>query len=273
MVAFAVGSLHFLWQYALTGDPLRNPYTLWWEYDKIGFGPGHGVLEGGHTIKQALTNTKQGLAEVAKDLFGWRTFSWIFIPFGLWATRRQKNAWLIGSVPLGLILVYMAYWISGARYFYEGLYGFTLFSAAGIAWLAGWGYPSMRKDLRLERFRSWGVIAVLMVLVAGNLGSYTPQRLMREHQFYDVDSAVLAPFLSPEAQSFTPALVLVHSENWRYYAVLLDLADPFLETPFIFAWNPEDEDPGLNLSEAFPGRSLYHYYPDEPGQFYKFPRD
>ncbi|NJN44595.1 MAG: hypothetical protein HC806_07670, partial [Anaerolineae bacterium] len=30
-IALAVSSLHFLWQAVATGDPLLNPYTLWWE--------------------------------------------------------------------------------------------------------------------------------------------------------------------------------------------------------------------------------------------------
>jgi len=40
-LALGIGLLTFLWQYAVTGDALLNPYTLWWEYDKVGFGPGY----------------------------------------------------------------------------------------------------------------------------------------------------------------------------------------------------------------------------------------
>ena len=69
-------------------------------------------------------------------------YSWIFLPFGLWAARRNPKALLIGSVVISLVLVYMSYWIGatlfGPRYYYEGLFSLTLFSAAGIAWLAGW---------------------------------------------------------------------------------------------------------------------------------------
>ncbi|MBC8507458.1 MAG: glycosyltransferase family 39 protein [Anaerolineales bacterium] len=273
IVALVVGSLHFLWQHSLTGNPLRNPYTLWWEYDKIGFGPGHGVLEGGHTLKQALINTKLSLAEMAGDLFGWGIFSWIFLPFGLWAVRKQKKSWLIGGVPLGLIIVYLPYWISGARYLYEGLYGFTLISAAGIAWLAGWGNQSEGSKSKFGKIRSLGMVAILVLLIAVNLIGYTPQRLMREHQFYEVDSSALQPFRDSSVQELAPAIILVHSENWRDYALLLDLADPFLETPFIFAWSPMDDYPAKKLAEAFPERTLYHYYPEEPGQFYQSPRE
>ncbi len=56
--ALAISLLLFVWQYAVTGDPTLNPYTLWWSYDKIGFGPGHGHLTGGHTLDQAWINTR-----------------------------------------------------------------------------------------------------------------------------------------------------------------------------------------------------------------------
>jgi len=273
LTALLIASLHFLWQYALTGNAQLNPYTLWWDYDKIGFGPGHGILEGGHTLKQALLNTRSSLREGASDLFGWRTYSWIFIPFGIWAVRRNKKAWLLGSVPLGLIFVYLAYWVSGPRYYYEGLYAFTLFSAAGIAWLAGWIRQPKKTSYQGARIRMWLVIATLVLLVAGNLSFYTPKRLAYEHVFYDVDSARLIPFMTPEAQELAPALVLVHSENLRDYAVFLSLTGPYMDTPFIFAWTFLDDKQGDDLIRAYPERTLYHYYPDEPGRIYTTARD
>ncbi len=269
IMALAIGSLHFLWQYTLTGDLLRNPYTLWWEYDKIGFGPGHGLFEGGHTLKQALTNTKLSLVEVGRDLFGWGIFSWIFIPFGLWSARRQKVSWLIFGVAMGLIFVYLAYWISGARYYYEGLYAITLFSAAGIVWLAGWKKQSRSSKPKFAKIRAWGMVILLALLITINLANHTPQRLMAEHQRYEIDSSALQLFMTPDIQELVPAIILVHTENWREYAVLLDLADPYLETPFIFAWSLGEDDLDLKLSTAFPNRAVYHYYPEKPGKIYE----
>ncbi len=268
-----IGSIHFLWQFALTGDPLRNPYALWWEFDKIGFGPGYGVLEGGHSLRQAFFNTWRSLAEGAGDLFGWSIYSWIFLPFGLLVIRRNKKAWLLFGVSLGLIIVYLSYWVSGARYFYEGLYGFSLISAAGIAWLAGWINRKMSQAHHFVWIRSYGMSAVLFLLVAGNLIFYTPQRLISEHVFYEVDAAAMEPFLTSEADALAPAIVLVHADDWRDYAILLNLADPFLETPFIFAWTLQDDDRGEPLIEAFPERALYHYFPGEPGLFTILPNE
>jgi hypothetical protein len=50
---------------------------------RIGFGPGHGVAEGGHTLNQARINTKFSLRVGQHDLYGWPYLSWIFAPIGL----------------------------------------------------------------------------------------------------------------------------------------------------------------------------------------------
>src|SRR5690606_7554049 len=205
IVAALIAALHFVWQYAVTGDPFLNPYTLWWEYDKIGFGPGVGVT-GNHTLRLAWLNTRHSLMTGLSDLFGWGTLSWIFLPFGVLAifTRHEKRpeinhrAVLIGSVLVSLIVVYMAYWIGsslfGPRYYYEGLYSATIFSAAGIAWLAGWPVrvcEPWRFYEGRQRYRPLAVTALVALLVSANLIFYTPQRLQGMHGLYEVSRVYL----------------------------------------------------------------------------------
>jgi len=83
-VAFAgllgVG-LYLLWQYSLSGDPLLNPYSLWWPYDRVVFGPEIGVTESGHTIRNALSNLRLNFFAGSADLFGWGVFSFLFLAF------------------------------------------------------------------------------------------------------------------------------------------------------------------------------------------------
>ncbi len=141
-LAGAVSALQLIWQFAATGDPFFNLYTLWWPYDRVGFGPGVGRY--GHNLQLALFNTRFSLSAGWRDLFGWGVFSWIFLPFGFWALRRNRGALLVSAVPLSLVGFYLAYWVGswlfGPRYYYEGLPALTLLSAAGIAWLAGWPF-------------------------------------------------------------------------------------------------------------------------------------
>ena len=280
--ALAISSLLFVWQYAVTGNPTLNPYTLWWNYDKIGFGPGHGHLPGGHTLDQAWINTRFNITIGKYDLFGWAKFSWIFLPFGLLAILRERNwrALLPISIFICLFFVYMAYWIGawlfGPRYYYEGLISLTLLSAAGIALLASW--PT-RPDQPFPNYPGWlkarplALTALLAILVTTNLWFYLPGRMQIMHSLYGISRSHEEPFLSPNAKEFAPALIIVHTaDKWIEYGTLIGLETPFLDSPFIFVISR-----GLEVDEAvashFPDRKVYHYYPaDQPYTFYTAPR-
>ncbi len=282
-LAAGMGSLLFWWQYTVTGSPFTNPYTLWWPYDKIGFGPGVGVKPGGHTLSQGWFNTQVNLAAAGFDLFGWGPISWILLPFGVLAARRSRPAWLAGASFVSLVIVYMAYWIGaqlfGPRYYYEALPALAIFSAAGAFWLAGAAQdpqagapsPAGRAGERFLCYRRLAVAALLTFLVAINLVFYLPIRLEGMRNLYTINRAALQPFQTPAAQALTPALVIVHSDRWMSYGNLLELEDTFLGSPFIFAWSLTD-DMDRAIAALYPNRTILHYYTDEPGRFYHAPR-
>lgn len=279
LIVLSIASLHFVWQYVTTGDALLNPYSLWWEYDKVGFGPGYGVTTEGHNLEQARVNTRYSLWVGYRDLFGWAAYSWIFLPFGLLAIRKNQRAWSASIIILSLVIFYMAYWIGswlvGPRYYYEGLYSLTLLSGAGIAWLASWptlpGQP-FPNHCGWRRVRSLAVTALVTLLLTSNMIYYTPLRLNMLVGLYNVERAHLQPFLTPAAQELTPALIIVHTQRkWIEYGRLLDLQDPILDSPFIFiiSRSPEVDN---RVAAHFPDRSVYHYYTDTPTKFYTSPR-
>ena len=279
-VALGVGSITLLWQYAVTGDPLLNPYTLWWPYDKIGFGPGYGRTEQGHNLHLAYINTRFSLRVGYSDLFGWGTFSWIFLPIGLLAMifRRNLRGILVAAVFPSLVLFYMAYWVGawlyGPRYYFEGLFSLTIVSAAGIAWLAGWPTQpgeSWRVYSGWKRLRPLVVLGLVLILVAGNIVYYLPNRLQVMRGLYGMERADLEPFMTEQAQDLAPALIVVHPKNWMEYGVLLELQTPSLDTPFIFIFSGGKRK-DLALMDEFPERKFFHYYPDEPYLFYTGPR-
>jgi hypothetical protein len=283
LLAFAAASLPlagllFVWQSALTGDPFLNPYTLWWPYDRIGFGPGIGVLPQGHSLHQGWINSRFSLQVGAADLFGWGRSSWVFLPFGVWAMRRNRPAWLAAGVFPSLFGLYLAYWVGawlfGPRYYYEGLFSLTLVSAAGIAWLAGWPLQpgqAVRPRLGWRRLRPLLVTFTLGLLISLNLVFYLPGRLGMMYGLYGISRARLAPFQTAEAQALAPALVLVDTPRWMPYGALLSLQDPFLTTPFIFAMSigPQTD---AQVAALFPERQAFYYYPDDPYRFYTAPR-
>ncbi len=277
MIGLLSVGLYLLWQYSLTGNALLNPYTLWWPYDRVGFGPGRGREPAGHTLLMAWINTRANLYGGAYDLFGWGRFSWVFLPFGAWASRRNPKGLLIGSVAISLVLVYMTYWVGatlfGPRYYYEGLFSVTIISAAGIAWLAGWPINRITPFVRYtgwRKLRPLLVTFVVGVLVGINLFLYLPNRLSGMVAIYGISRSDQAPFITPAAIALTPALVIVHDERWTEYGALLDLENPELTSPFVFAWT-SDLIFNPMLANDFPDRTVYHYYPGRSTQLYEEP--
>lgn len=271
-----IAGLYLLWQYAVTGSLLTNPYTLWWPYDKYGFGEGYGVVEGGHSLLQGWRNTNFSLKVTSSDLFGWLRFSWIFLPFGLWAARKKPLAYYSASITVSLVLVYLAYWVSswllGSRYYFEALPGLALLSAAGIFWLAGKDQTRKENRPNLEKMRTLGVTAIVSLLIFLNIYYYLPARLGGLQGLYGIESEDLEIFASPELEEYQPALVIVEAAHWMPYGSTLVLESPTLDSPLIFAWSigPNTD---RNLVEYYrEERQILYYYPDQdPGKLYTYP--
>jgi hypothetical protein len=262
VIAFAAAALLPIWQWAQTGDPWLNPYTLSWPYDRIGFGPGVGPLEGGHTPAQAWINTRLSLFAWQHDLFGWPYLSWIFLPFGIWALRRRSDAWLSLALFFSLVLVYLAYWIGswllGPRYFVEAVPGLAAISAAGLAWIGGW-LPGREGGGRARR-----VIAALAagLLLTATVAYYLPIRIGGLQGLFGITRAELTAFeqVSPGA-----AVVIVERDPyWHGYGNLLPLTAPFRESDLILLY---ERGPEIDARAAgmYPDLPVYRYDPLRPG--------
>jgi 4-amino-4-deoxy-L-arabinose transferase-like glycosyltransferase len=258
-----------LWQHALTGDAWRNFYTLYWPYDRLGFGPGIGPLESGHTLRQAWINTRLSLNAWQHDLFGWPYLSWLFIPIGLWRLRRRTEAWLTAAIFPSLVIGYMAYWIGswvlGPRYFIEALPGLAAISAAGMTWLGGWTADSIRRE-RASHLTAGAAMASLLLV---NLAFYLPIRVGGLRGLFGIDRSSLEAF---EAIDPSPAVVIVHRDPyWHGYGNLLTLTPPFRQSELVLIY---ERGPDIDAQAAalFKDRPIYHYYPDEPGRLYTEPR-
>jgi len=276
LIVLILTSLYFLWQFAVTGDPWLNPYTLWWDYDKVGFGPGYGHTETGHNLHLAKINTRFSLWVGRHDLFGWGAYSWIFLPFGLLGViwKRNWKALPMLSVFPSLVLVYIFYWIGsslfGPRYYYEGLHSLTILSSVGIAFLAGLpiGIKEIyRSHVGWRKLRPLAITGLLALLLSANLLFYIPKRVGGMFALYGVTRSRLKPFQTAQAEELAPALVIVHPNKWTEYGSLLELEDPFLTSPLIFTMSRGAEEDAA-LAQDFPDRTVIHYYPKEPFVFY-----
>jgi hypothetical protein len=258
------------WNAALTGDPLLNPYTLWWEYDRIGFGPGVGVTETGHNLTLAMWNIWWSLRSGIHDLFGWPYLSWIFLPFGLMALKGKREGWLLFSLFPALILAYMAYWVGawlyGPRYYFEALPGLAIVSAIGILWLGGW----LKEFGDGARIRRWVMGSLVLIMICFNILFYLPPRFGMMNQLNEVSRDHLVPF---EGEDLGQAVVFVHVLNrWTEYGTLLTLTPPFADGDLILVYS-RGEEANARVVAEFPGWNVYHYYADEPETFYREPRE
>jgi 4-amino-4-deoxy-L-arabinose transferase-like glycosyltransferase len=272
LLAIFISALIPLWQFVVTGDPMLNPYTLWWNYDKIGFGLGFGNEPGGHTFSLAWQNLKLSLNAGWGDFFGWGNISWVFLPFGLFAIRNNRRAWLIASVFVSLVVLYAAYWIGsdvyGPRYYYEGFYSLTLVSAAGMFWPA----ESVVREGRAHKWMQIATVLLGLFLFGYNLTTYLPKRFNEMTGLYHITRSMLAPFETAQAKEKTPALVIVHfQKEWTEFGGLLELQNAQLTSPFIFALS-QSRSSDEALARDYPDRHVIYYYPFESDAFYDHPK-
>ena len=260
IIAACLSSILFLWQTILTGNATQNLYELWWSYDRMGFGNGIGTQPGGHNFFWIINNLVLSIIAGNVDLFGWGIFSWLFIPFGLWASRKNRFTEILIGIPAGLAIAYAFYWISqdiyGPRYYYESIIILCLLTSAGIFWVTDW-----IKSTRLPPIFHHAASFLTLMLVAYNLIIYLPDRMDSMRNLYSINRNQQTPFLTDEAKSLTPALVIVHTHEWTECAGLLPLQDPWLTTSFIFACYNENTSDMIQQSE-FPNRRIIHYYPE-----------
>lgn len=251
----AVGALLLLWQWTLTGDALTNLYTLWWPYDRIGFGPGFGVTDSGHSLSWAYYNTRFSLRAGLHDLFGWPYLSWLLIPFGVFGLRRRRVIWLYSGTFVSLVFAYAFYWIGswlfGPRYYFEALPVLSILSAAGFGFIGGW----MAEGCRHVKARRLISLAVLALLILTSVIFYLPQRVGGMKGLYGIERSSSARFIVDEPEQ---TLIIVRAPRWFQYARYLYQIEPFADSPLLIAWS-RGAEADQALMHSYPGRQIFYY--------------
>jgi 4-amino-4-deoxy-L-arabinose transferase-like glycosyltransferase len=235
--AIPTGLLMLYW-WAVTGDPLFNPYALVWPYDRTGFGPEVGP-QGYYLADGILINTRLKLEALATGLFGWPGWSnIIFLPIPFLAGRANRWDWLLLGTFLSIMVIYIFYWSFGGldggfpRYYYDVLPAFVLLTVRGVQ-ISGQLLSRWRPAL------SWLPLGVVAIFIAYNLTWNLPPRLAAQKGKYDITPAPLRAVA--QAGLTEPALVLVKDyENWSDFAVPFAANSPTLDGPVIYAidWGP-----------------------------------
>ncbi len=250
----------------LRNDPETNLYWYIWKYDRVGFGEGHGRIEGGHTVELGWKHAKEDLSCAAHDLFGWarpapddvdvtrnpcaengRGYSWLLLPVGLLFGLRRRWTWLLLAVPVGIVAAYMAYWIGGrlysARYYSEALTAATLVSAYGATALARllaapYRGPSRRGPGGFSP--AWIVYGVLIAVTLYSLAIYTPARLAPLKGYGRISAEQIEQLNRMRRNKEQPVVVIVWGEHhWRDVAAFMGVTDPFLKNDIVLARDPD----------------------------------
>lgn len=268
----ALGGLPFLifllaYNDATTGSPIRSAYELWWSYDRIGFGPEYGV--NGHSLSDAIRNTRSNLEDLSYMLFGW-PWRWSLMPamvaaaISAWRLRRDgftraiSADLLLAGIVVSLVAVHMLYWtpgkMYGPRYYFEAIGALSLLSARGL--VLGWdavrqGSARLGGHWRQLRFVA---PAILLGLIGYNLTVTLPEQADRYRGWNGVHRGDLEAL---EALDLEDALVFVPRPNWQAYAPLFLENSTTLDSDVIYAVD-RDEDNDV-LMRDFPGRDYYRY--------------
>jgi 4-amino-4-deoxy-L-arabinose transferase-like glycosyltransferase len=252
IVCLAVSALLPLYNFAVTGSPFTNTYTLWWPYDTVGFGPSIGRL-GGHTLSLGLLNARLDLSAFQTALTGWPAplgFPLVVLPliFGLLlAPRRRWDVFLL-LPPLLLIAAHLAYWARageyyGGRYYSEGMPFLWLLAARGLLKCSTGKWRLRLVRVALPAFLLWSLVFQIEPRFAQGHGLYG---ITRE----DADAVAAAGLHN--------AVVIVHIRVWTDYANFSWLNSPELDGDVIFI-RDMGRDENEEVIRDFPGRDVYMY--------------
>jgi hypothetical protein len=250
VTCIAISALLPLFNWAVTGSPFTNTYTLWWSYDTVGFGPGIGRDEG-HTLVLAFTNAKLDLAAFRTALLGWPApfgIPLVLLPLaaGLILAPRSRRDFLLLAPPLALILFQLAYWARagsfyGGRYYSEGMPFLWLLAARGLLKLAAGKWRTRLVRLALPVLLAWGIAFQIQPRFAEGRG------------LYGITGEAPAEVA---AAGLRNALVFVRTGKWTDFANLSCLNSPWLDGEVVFvrdmgSWGNAD------IIDFFPGRKFY----------------
>jgi len=250
--------LLLLYNWAQTGNPLVTPYSLWWKYDHLGFGPTTGAS--GFTPAQGFWNTSLNLEYLLAHLFGWPfylTLALAALPFLLGRATRWDA--IFGLSALGVMAAYIFYWTSGVmygpRYYFAAVPWLTLLTARGLQELYRW-------PVRLPLPNRPDRLAALLVptLIGGalliyNLRVYLPAQIP-VYQDYNFTGA--ASLDAVQRAGIHHALVFVVSHppgTWWSYGSVFSANTPLLDGDVVYA----HDEGGANrrLMAQYPGRSYW----------------
>jgi 4-amino-4-deoxy-L-arabinose transferase-like glycosyltransferase len=246
------------YNWILAGSPLTSPYSLWWPFDRLGFGPTVGI--GGFTPAQGLWNTSFNLQMLLAHLFGWPFYLTLMlagVPFITGRATRWDWAFLASAG--SIVLAYIAYWnpgvMYGPRYYFAAVPWLVLLTARGLEELYRW---PLRLPLPWAHDRVAALAipaAVLALLVSYNVTVYLPAQVSI-YQGYNYTSA--ASIDAVQRAGIHDALIFVVSRpatQWWSYGEVFSSNSPLLDGDIVYARDAGVADRAL--MRVYPGRNYF----------------
>lgn len=228
--ALLVSLLIPIYQYAATGDPAQNLYTLVWSYDRVGFGEGRG--RNIHTLEKGIRQTRWDLSLAAADLFGWQLggmpdesqrlrtsavywpvigMSWMLIPFGLIiGLGRRWPAWA-AWLAVGAALFFLTTTLPQVT-LRDPAFA-MLWMGAAVVWMLVPFVFLLAGPLDDRAAWTWLLLAVPMCLVGLHMAYWIGSQLYSTRYYFEGLGALAI-------LSAVPLAHLARRRRWPVYAAL-----------------------------------------------------
>ena len=286
------GALLLLWNQVTTGSPTESAYTLWWPYDRVGFGEGIGV-EGNHSLGDGWRFLKINFGWLLRYVYGWpgRTSLVlaglaVLVALGhllyralAWSRARRRTsdaaevaeadvpsmqAWdlLLAGMLAGVVLVHLAYstpgFMYGPRYYFEAIGAVTLLTARGVLHVVAGLALALRRVALPDARRAGFVSAAVVALAIGGLTiySYTHFAADEFRKFTGWNGVSGDGLRYVEGQGLNNALVFVQRDSWTDYAPFFVANDPWLDGGVVYAIDLGAER-NAELMELYAGREFW----------------
>ena len=259
-----VGSLFFLYNYALTGDATYPPQMKWSDgrwypgADRLGFGPDIGNVSWphldpfpGHGLKDVLLNSYLNFYAANFELFGWSFGSLCFVVLALILRGINRIDSFFLSIIFVVIIGQSFYWGNGgpdfgSRYWYILAIPFIVLTIRGLLTIQHKLKNCGANNIIVLRVGAFVVLSCLIafinVLPWRSLGKY--------HNYRGIDTDIRNIARNNQLKN---DLVFIKSDDYEDY-----------ESAFIF--NPTSLDSSGTIYAVYTGRrgikTLQQYFPD-----------
>ena len=251
-----------LYNAAVTGAPFTNTYALWWQMDRLGFGPDIGTSPGGHRLYTAIVNFQLDFPIFGQMLSGWPdvmgvSLVWLPLIAGLLLPPMSKREWALMLPPILLVGAHFLYWARGSsfygpRYYAEAMPFLWLIIARGLIKMCAIKLPWPR----FANAPRYVVYVALPLLIAGNIVNVVEPHFITGFAEYRSARRSINTIAQADVHQ---ALIFVKALKWQDYAALGWLNAPSPgngDVMYAYDFGPAGNE---RLIEEYPDRTVYYF--------------